>query len=56
MEGGVQPGVEPGVKPGANFLISKIADAALILSNDMASSSSHSEQSIHVSFINFNGL
>ena len=39
MEGGVQPGVEPGVKPGANFLISKIADTALILSNDMASSS-----------------
>ena len=44
----MQPGVEPGIKPGANFLISKIADTALILSNDMASSSSHSEQSIHV--------
>ena len=37
MEGGVQPGV----KPGANFLISKMADTALILSNNMASSSSH---------------
>ena len=52
----MQPGVKPGVEPGANFPISKMADTALILSNDMASSSSHSEQSIHVSFINFNGL
>ena len=61
MEGGVQAGVEPGVKPGvepgaSNFLISKTADNALILSNDMASSSSHSEQLIHVSYIQFNGL
>ena len=48
MEGGMQPGVEPGT----NFLISKMADTALILSNNMASSSSHSEQLIHVSFIN----
>ena len=57
MEGGVQPGVEPGVEPGAsNFPISKTADTALILSNDMASSSSHSEQSIHVSYIHFNDL
>ena len=52
----MQPGVEPGVEPGANFPISKTADTALILSNNMASSSSHSEQSIHASFINFNGL
>ena len=57
MEGGVKPGVEPGVEPGAsNFPISKTADMPLIISNDMASSSSHSEQSIHVSFIHFNGL
>ena len=56
MEGGMQQGVEPGVVPGANFLISKTADTALILSNDMASSSSHSDQSIHVSFMHFNGL
>ena len=52
MEGGMQQGVEPG----ANFMISKTADTALILSNDMASSSSHSDQSIHVSFMHFNGL
>ena len=52
MEGGVQQGVEPG----ANFPISKTADTALILSNDMASSSSHSDQLIHVSFMHFNGL
>ena len=52
----MQPGVEPGVEPGADFPISKTADTALILSNDMASSSSHSEQLIYVSFIHFNGL
>ena len=57
LEGGVQPGVESGVKPGAsNFLISKTANTVSIISNSMASSSSHSEQSIHVSFIHFNGL
>ena len=56
MEGGFQPDVEPGVEPGANFLVSKMADTALILSSDMASSSSDSVQSIHISFINFNGL
>ena len=45
MQAGVKPGVEPGVKPGAlNIPISKMADTALILSNDMASSLSHSEQ------------
>ena len=57
VEGGMQPGVKPGVKPGpSNFLISKTADGGLFLSNDMASSLSHSEQSIGVSFIHFNGL
>ena len=57
MEGGIKSGVEPGVEPGAsNFPISKTADMPLIISNNMASSSSHSEQSIHVSFIHFNGL
>ena len=57
VEGGIQAGVEPGVKPGAsNFPISKTADTPPIISNDMASSSSHSEQSIHVSFMHFNGL
>ena len=55
MEGGVQADVEPGVEPGASkILISKMADTALILSNDMASSLSHSEQSNDVSFIHFN--
>ena len=55
--GGVEPGVKPGVEPGpSNFPISKTADSGLFLSNDMASSLSHSEQSIDVSFINFNGL
>ena len=53
VEGGVQPGVEPGP---SNFPISKTADSGLFLSNDMASSLSHSEQSIGVSFIHFNGL
>ena len=58
LEGGVKPGVEPGgVEPGSlNFPISKTADSGLFLSNDMVSSSSHSEQSIDVSFMNFNGL
>ena len=61
VEGGVQPGVkpcvEPCVEPGpSNFLISKTADSGLFLSNDMASSLSHSEQLIGVSYILFNGL
>ena len=57
LEGGVQPGVEAGVKPGvSNFPISKTANTVSIISNSIASSSSHSEQSIHVSFIHFNGL
>ena len=60
-EGGVQavvePCVEPSVEPGAsNLPISKTADSGLFLSNDMASSLSHSDQSIDVSFIIFNGL
>ena len=50
MEGGVQAGVEPGVEPGvSNILISGMANSGLILSNDMASSLSHSEQSNDVS-------
>ena len=57
VEGGVQPGVEPCVETGpSNFPISKTADSGLFLSNDMASSLSHSEQSIGVSYILFNGL
>ena len=61
VEGGMQPGVkpcvEPCVEPGpSNFPISKTADSGLFLSNDMASSLSHSEQLIGVSFIHFNGL
>ena len=56
LEGDAEPGVKPGVKPGpSNFPISKTADSGLFLSNDMASSLSHSEQSIDVSFMNFNG-
>ena len=48
-------GVQGGVKPGASKIpISKMADTALILSNNMASSLSHSEQSNDVSFILFN--
>ena len=46
MEGGIQGGVEPGV---SNMPISGMANTALILSNNMASSLSHSEQSNDVS-------
>ena len=46
MEGGIQAGVEPGV---SNMPISGMANTALILSNDMAFSLSHSEQSNYVS-------
>ena len=61
VEGGVQAGVEPcvelNVEPGpSNIPISKTADSGLFLSNGMASSLSHSEQSIDVSFIIFSGL
>ena len=53
----MQPGVKPGVEPGpSNFPISKTANTLLATSNSMASSSSPSEQWIHVSFMNFNGL
>ena len=55
IEGGVQAGVEPGVEPGTSKIpISKTADTALIFSNNMASSLSHSEQLNDVSFIHFN--
>ena len=50
IEGGVKPGVEPGVEPGvSNMPISEMANSGLILSNDMASSLSHSQQSNDVS-------
>ena len=50
MEGGLQAGVEPGVEPGVwNMPNSGMANTALILSNDMASSLSHSQQSNDVS-------
>ena len=54
MEGGIQGGVKSGVKPGVlNMPIPKISNTGLFLSNDMASSLSHSEQSNDVSFIHF---
>ena len=57
LEGGVQSGVEPGVKPNAlSFPISKILNKVPITPNSMASSVSQSDESIHVSFIDFNGL
>ena len=46
MEGSIQGGVEPGV---SNMPISGMANTALVLSKDMASSLSHSEQSNDVS-------
>ena len=57
MQAGVEPCVEPNVEPGpSNIPISKAADSGLFLSNGMASSLSHSEQSIDVRFIIFTGL
>ena len=54
IEGGVQGGVKPGVEPGvSNIPISETANSGLILSNDMVSSLSHSEQSNDVSEIDF---
>ena len=53
LEGGMQPGVEPNV---LSFLISKILNTVPITPNSMASSVSQSDESIHVSFIHFNGL
>ena len=50
----MQPGVEPGVEPGvSNIPIPKMSDSALLLSNDMASSLSQSEQSNDVSFSHY---
>ena len=61
VEGGIQPLVEPLVEPlvkskASNFLISKSMDTVPITPISMASSLSQSEESIHVSFIYFNGL
>ena len=54
MEGGIQGGVEPGVKPGvSNMPIPKTSNTGLLLSNDMESSLSQSEQSNDVSFIHY---
>ena len=54
VEGGMQGGVKPGVEPGvSNMPNLGMADSGLILSNDMASSSSHSEQFNDVSEIHF---
>ena len=50
MEGGIQGGVKPGV---LNMPIPKMSHSGLFLSNDMASSLSHSEQLNDVSFIHF---
>ena len=50
MEGGIQAGVEPGV---SNMPIPKMSNTGLLLSNDMASSLSQSEQSNDVSFIHY---
>ena len=57
VEGGIQPLVEPLVKSNtSNFLISKSMVTVPITAISMASSVSHSDKSIHVSFIYFNGL
>ena len=58
MEGGIQGGVKPGVKPGvepgvSNMPIPKTSNTGLLLSNDMASSLSQSEQLNDVSFMNY---
>ena len=54
MEEGIQGGVKLGVKPGVlNIPIPKTSNSGLFLSNDMASSLSHSEQLNDVSFIHF---
>ena len=50
MEGGIQGGVEPGV---LNMPIPKMSNTGLLLSNNMASSLSQSEQSNDVSFIHY---
>ena len=57
VEGGIQPLVKPLVEPNAsNYLISKSVDTVPITPVSVASSLSHSEEFIHVSFICFNGL
>ena len=54
IEGGIQGGVQPGVKPGvSNMPIPKTSNTGLLLSNNMASSLSQSEQSNDVSFIHY---
>ena len=54
IEGGIQGGVKPGVESGvSNMLIPKMSNTGLLLSNDMASSLSQSEQSNDVSFIHY---
>ena len=54
MEGGIQGGVEPGVKPSvSNMPIPKTSNTGLLLSNDISSSLSQSEQSNDVSFIHY---
>ena len=54
MEGGIQGGVKPGVEPGVwNMLIPKTSNTGLLLSNNMASSLSQSEQLNDVSFIHY---
>ena len=54
MEGGIQGGVKPGVEPGvSNMPIPKTSNTGLLISNDISSSLSHSEQSNDVSFIHF---
>ena len=50
MEGGMQGCVEPGV---SNMPIPKMSNTGLLLSNNMASSLSQSEQSNDVSFIHY---
>ena len=49
-QGVIEPGVEPGV---SNLPIPKMSDSRLFASNDMASSSSQSEQLNDVSFIHY---
>ena len=54
MEGGMQGGVRPGIEPGvSNMPIPKTSNTGLLLSNDMASSLSQSEQLNDVSFIHY---
>ena len=57
MQPGVEPDAEPGVEPNAlSFPISKILNMVPITPNSMVSSLSQTDESIHVSFIHFNGL